>query len=652
MSNICSKCQSPTKRTSTLSGVSLVCESCKKSKDSGYNSTRVGNAGIHPALAKRYDEINASANSAKPNGDKYRSSKESEVSKGEDWPEIPGYELVEPIGKGAMGSVFRAIHILSKRESAVKVLACELAARDDLVARFEREIAALRSFRHRNVISIFESGSFGDTHFYAMEYVRGTTLRKHVKHGALDPKIAILFSRQIVQAISAAHLRGIIHRDLKPENILIESDPGAVLTGEERLVLVDFGLAGILNEGADPHPNLTHSRVTMGTVNYMAPEQHVDAKRVDVRTDLYACGVILYECLTGDLPLGRFALPREKGARVPESVDHCLVKALARSAGERYQSADMFDQDLAKIQSEIESGDFPVAERNPSIDSQSRISSLETTFPTKWMKSPPWLARNLLKVSAALFVACLFSGVFIATRPAREVVISKDSVAPIFGRSEFEAPVPVFFNTKGDSSAVLSSVADAQLRSWQADSPAWSFNNSRIGYFAKQGETERLRRDFSFGLSPREMPSGQSISFSSQFSFESLEISNANLKRANQILGAGPVAAAGGVFLVDKSGRRAIGMVVLDDGSCGLTVVSRDGRVLKETGPLTGKCKTPHLGRALELKIICNPNQNECSGFAGSQQIDKQKIEKLKSVTWYPGIACRNLNCLFESGKT
>src|SRR5690606_37393142 len=108
----------------------------------------------------------------------------------------------------------------------------------------------------------------------------------------------------------------VIHRDLKPENILMHGP-----AGDERPVLVDFGLAGILEEENDPHPNLTKSRMTMGTVNYMAPEQRTDAKRVDQRADLYAAGVIFYELLTGDLPIGRFALPTERGFGVSKSVD-------------------------------------------------------------------------------------------------------------------------------------------------------------------------------------------------------------------------------------------------------------------------------------------------------------------------------------------
>jgi serine/threonine protein kinase len=109
-----------------------------------------------------------------------------------------------------------------------------------------------------------------------------------------------------------------------------------------RVVLVDFGLVGIAKLAFDPHPNLTHSRVTMGTVNYMAPEQHIDAKRVDYRSDIYSAGVIFFELLTGDLPLGRYLMPQERGLKVPVQVDSILARALAPQVEQRYNSAEEF----------------------------------------------------------------------------------------------------------------------------------------------------------------------------------------------------------------------------------------------------------------------------------------------------------------------
>lgn len=260
-------------------------------------------------------------------------------------PEIPGYKLIGLTGKGAMGRVYQGEHLASGRTVAVKILTPELAARLDFVRRFEREAEALRKVSHAGVVSIIESGESGGEHFLAMGFVDGPSLRRLLRRGKLEPLRAIRFTRQIVRALGAAHMRGVIHRDLKPENILVES-----VDERERLVVVDFGLAGILHEDEDPHPNLTRSRVTMGTVNYMAPEQRVDAKRVDQRADLYACGVMLYEFLTGDLPLGRFQLPAEKGLAVPAAIDDVIARALARKPEERYEDAAAFDRALMEVE--------------------------------------------------------------------------------------------------------------------------------------------------------------------------------------------------------------------------------------------------------------------------------------------------------------
>jgi Protein kinase domain len=272
-------------------------------------------------------------------------------------PRIPGYECTELVGKGAMGRVYRARHLKSGRAAAVKILAPELAARQDFIQRFEREGAAMRAVEHPGVVAVLDQGASlqpdgSEAHYIAMDFIEGQPLRRHLELAgrgqALEPLRALRFARKIVQALGAAHARGVIHRDLKPENILVLGPDG-----DERLVLVDFGLAGILDEENDPHPNLTKSRMTMGTVNYMAPEQRTDAKRVDQRADLYAAGVIFYELITGDLPLGRFALPTERGAPVPLSVDKCIVRALARNPDERYQHAGQLDADLAAIENEV-----------------------------------------------------------------------------------------------------------------------------------------------------------------------------------------------------------------------------------------------------------------------------------------------------------
>jgi predicted Zn finger-like uncharacterized protein len=335
--------------------------------------------GIHPALAKRYaipmppPVASPPASDASPAGagtepgrpSAHRRSMEGRVATpaappaqiaatpappaDDRPPTIAGYRMLEMIGKGAMGRVYRAEQLSTGRMAAIKTLAPELATRPDFVARFEREGAAMRAIKHPGVVTVWDQGAAGnDIYYIAMEFIDGHVMRQSLERGPLPLVHALRFARLILQALAAAHGPGVVHRDLKPENILVTGTPGI-----ERLVLVDFGLAGMTEEDLDPHPNLTKSRMTMGTVNYMAPEQRTDAKRVDHRADIYSAGVMFYEMLTGDLPLGRFALPTERGLAVPASIDRIIVKALARSADERYQHALHFDAELAAVEAEL-----------------------------------------------------------------------------------------------------------------------------------------------------------------------------------------------------------------------------------------------------------------------------------------------------------
>lgn len=361
----------------------------------------------------------------------------------EPFPVVPGYVVTELVGKGAMGRVYRASSstLAGTKVAALKILAPELASRADFIQRFEREGAAMRAVKHPGVVAVLDAGSAlqpdGSTaHFISMEFIEGPPLRRHLDKGALSAERALHYARLIIQGLGAAHARGVIHRDLKPENILAPP-------GDERLVLVDFGLAGILDENNDPHPNLTKSRMTMGTVNYMAPEQRTDAKRVDQRADLYAAGVIFYELLTGDLPLGRFALPTERGVAVPQSVDRCIVRALARNPDERYQHAEQFDADLRAIEDELKkhaARDTVIGRARPGGTSSQRAivkdvppptglllasdgPSFASSLPgidaidagidagTAWMSSAPWMKRPILLWSAGALVIGALLGV-------------------------------------------------------------------------------------------------------------------------------------------------------------------------------------------------------------------------------------------------
>ncbi|MEW5855612.1 MAG: serine/threonine-protein kinase, partial [Myxococcota bacterium] len=228
---------------------------------------------------------------------------------------------------------------------AIKILVDHLAKSPDFIWRFEREAAAMQAVKHKGVVSLRERGSHGSIHYLVMEFVDGEPIRREMERTRMPPARAVAMCRRVARGLHAAHEKGIVHRDLKPENIL--------LSRQGEIKIVDFGLAGMAAE-VDPHPNLTRSRVTMGTMNYMAPEQRVDAKRVDKRADIYSLGVILYEMFTRELPLGRFTFPHERGCAVPPLADEILKKALAQEAKGRHGTAMEFDADLANLERELQ----------------------------------------------------------------------------------------------------------------------------------------------------------------------------------------------------------------------------------------------------------------------------------------------------------
>lgn len=246
-----------------------------------------------------------------------------------------------------MGTVWKAKSNRTQDLVAIKILVEHLARSPDFIWRFEREAAAMAAVRHKGVVSLLERGSHGGLHFLVMEFVEGEPIRREMERTRMPPARAVAICRRVARGLHAAHQAGIVHRDLKPENILLSS------AGE--LKIVDFGLAGLAAE-VDPHPNLTRSRVTMGTMNYMAPEQRVDAKRVDRKADIYSLGVILYEMFTRDLPLGRFTLPHERGVAVPPMTDEILRRALSQDPKSRYQTAAEMDVDLAELERQIQGG--------------------------------------------------------------------------------------------------------------------------------------------------------------------------------------------------------------------------------------------------------------------------------------------------------
>jgi len=243
---------------------------------------------------------------------------------------IPGYKLSTLVGKGGMGEVHKAVQLSLGRTVAVKLLAAELAQDQSFVTRFEKEAAALATLSHPHIVAIVDKGKADKTYYLVMEFVDGPSLREVMRSPSFEMAEALKLAFDVCKAIDYAHGRGVIHRDLKPENILIDAQAGGIPK------VSDFGLASFMENGPSKF-HLTETHVSMGTQAYMAPEQRVDAKSADHRADVFSLGVILYELLVGELPVGHFDPPSQRRSGVDPRLDAIVERCLKPAPAERYQ---------------------------------------------------------------------------------------------------------------------------------------------------------------------------------------------------------------------------------------------------------------------------------------------------------------------------
>lgn len=257
-------------------------------------------------------------------------------------PAIAGYEILERVGEGGMATVYRARQLSLQREVALKFLSKDLASSDEFVKRFDKEARALGNLSHPNIVTCFDKGCDGGHYFLSMEFIHGRSLRAEMEEGRLSPDRVLEIVSDVCQALAYTHEHGVIHRDVKPENVL--------LTREGKVKVTDFGLAAMAGEGS-VSDNLTRANVMMGTVNYMPPEQRVDAKAVDHRADLYAVGVLFYEMLTGKLPMGSVQMPGEMDSSLDPRIDDLLHRMLKQDPADRIASAAQVVEEIAVIRS-------------------------------------------------------------------------------------------------------------------------------------------------------------------------------------------------------------------------------------------------------------------------------------------------------------
>ncbi|MCI0356979.1 MAG: serine/threonine protein kinase [Planctomycetaceae bacterium] len=244
---------------------------------------------------------------------------------------IPHVEILELVGQGGMGAVYKARQPGLDRLVAVKILPSEVGRDASFAERFTREARALARLSHPHIVAVHDFGQAGGLFYFVMEFIDGTNLRQAMQAGELAPAQALAIVPQICDALQYAHDEGVVHRDIKPENILLDK--------RGRVKIADFGLSKLVAGGGRmPERSLTGTHQMMGTVRYMAPEQLEGAKAVDHRADIYSLGVVFYEMLTGELPLGRFAPPSQK-VEVDVRLDEVVLRTLEKEPQRRYQQA-------------------------------------------------------------------------------------------------------------------------------------------------------------------------------------------------------------------------------------------------------------------------------------------------------------------------
>lgn len=351
------------------------------------------------------------------------------------------YEIIEELGSGGMGRVFRVEDTKLKQEVALKLIRPEISSDKKTIERFRNELKTARMISHTNVCRMFDLGEAFGAHFITMEYVDGQDLKGLIRQtGRLAAETTIAIAKQLCEGLIEAHKLNIVHRDLKPSNIMIDRK------GNVRIM--DFGIAWSLKA-----KGLTHAGMVIGTPEYMSPEQ-VEGKDVDQRSDIYSFGVILYEMAVGKVPFEgdsplsiahkhKYEVPQEAkeiNPQIPDNLNRLILKCLQKEKEDRYQSAEEVHSELESIGRSIPLTEEKTTKRKP-------LTSKEIT-----------VTFNLRR----LFIPALIVIIFIAAALAIMQVISQKQPAPLRADKTLLA-IMYFENNTGDASLDIWSTALSDL---------------------------------------------------------------------------------------------------------------------------------------------------------------------------------------------
>ena len=407
---------------------------------------------------------------------------------------VGNYKIIEKIGEGGMGAVYRGLDLMLEREVAIKVLRTELASQPQVVERFRSEAVTLAKLNHPNIAALYSFFRQGDDFFMVMEYLQGKTLDRVLsERGRFPYTEAIPLFCHALEGVGYANRRGIIHRDIKPANMM--------LTDEGVLKVMDFGIARVLGTA-----RMTRAGHLIGTIEYMSPEQ-VRGQETDARSDIYSLGMLLYEMLTGRVPFpieNEFELmraqiermptpPRQIVAEIPESIEAAIMRAVAKDPAERFQSAADFRAALlvdeaaifstaqrAKLaaisegsQTEADQHAAPGATIKPTVIApgfQPGEQVRETRFVAEW--TPPaqattsatsnWPAKKIAFAGAGAFalllVISLAAFLSLGTRsdsPAEQATQPAAAPPPSQSAPPVASPEPTTFESKAPGTQTL-----------------------------------------------------------------------------------------------------------------------------------------------------------------------------------------------------